>query len=193
MGNVPSQPQGPIHYILGFNLIIDRIATMRLMSAVGGAIQQGAQSITICISSVGGSPEQAFYAYELLKASPIPITTHNVGGVHSAAMYIFLAGSHRFAVPHANFLMHKTVHSPSAGTSYGAEHLGYSGKSIAADDDRSITIIAERTGQPAKTVRSWFRGQQLRTADFALQFGFIEQIRPVEFPPQSQFFQVAVG
>jgi hypothetical protein len=61
-------PQGPQHYVIGFNLIIDRIATMRLMSAVGGAMQQQAKAITICISSIGGSPEQAFYAYELLRA-----------------------------------------------------------------------------------------------------------------------------
>ena len=86
MNGTPNQPQGPIHYVLGFNLIIDRIATMRLMSAVGGAIQQGAKAITLCISSIGGSPEQAFYTYEILKALPIPVTTHNVGAVHSAAM-----------------------------------------------------------------------------------------------------------
>jgi ATP-dependent protease ClpP protease subunit len=60
------------------NLVIDRLAIIRLMSAVGAAKDQGAQTITICISSVGGSPEQAFYAYEILRALPIPLTTHNV-------------------------------------------------------------------------------------------------------------------
>jgi ATP-dependent protease ClpP protease subunit len=93
-----NQPQGLLHYVLGFNLVIDRIATMRLMSAIGGAAERGAKSITLCISSFGGAPDQAFYAYELLKDYPIPITTHNVGAVHSAAMPIFLAGSKRYAV-----------------------------------------------------------------------------------------------
>lgn len=190
--NIPNQPQGP-YFVLGFNLIIDRIATMRLMGAVGGAMQQGARGITICISSIGGSPEQAFYAYETLKALPLPITTHNVGSVHSAAMYIFLAGTRRFAVEHANFLMHKTVHSPAAGSAYGSEHLSYSGDSIQADDERSIAIVAERAGQPIDIVRPWFVGQQLRPTQFALEHGFIEQVMPVQFPPQSQFFQVTVG
>ena len=191
--SVPAQPQGPLHYVLGFNLIIDRIATMRLMSAVGGAMQQGAKSIIICISSIGGSPEQAFYAYELLKSSPVPIITHNVGSVHSAAMYIFLAGSQRFAVPHANFLMHKTVHSPAAGAAYALEHLDYSGVSIQADDERSIGIVAERTGQAVDVVQPWFSGQQLRSTEFALKHGFIEKVMSVQVPPQSQFFQVTVG
>jgi ATP-dependent Clp protease, protease subunit len=186
-------PQGPQHYVIGFNLIIDRIATMRLMSAVGGAMQQQAKAITICISSIGGSPEQAFYAYELLRGSPVPITTHNVGSVHSAAVYVFLAGSQRFAVPHANFLLHKTVHSPLAGSSYGSELLDYSGESIQADDQRSIAIVAERTEQTVDTVQPWFLGQQLRSTELALQHGFIHGIMPVQFPPQSQFFQVTVG
>jgi ATP-dependent protease ClpP protease subunit len=51
---------------MGFNLLIDRISTMRLMTAVGNAIERGAQSITLCISSNGGAPDQAFYIYELL-------------------------------------------------------------------------------------------------------------------------------
>jgi ATP-dependent Clp protease, protease subunit len=192
MNGTPNQPQ-VLHYILGFNLYIDVIATMRLMAAVGGAIQQGAKSISICISSTGGSPMQAFYAYEILKALPIPLTTYNVGAVHSAAMYIFLAGSKRFAVPNANFLMHKTVHSPLPGSSYGLDHLDYSVESIAADDERSVEIVAERTKHPVEEVAGWFLGQQLRSTEFALQHGFIEKVVPVQFPAQSQFFQVTVG
>jgi ATP-dependent Clp protease protease subunit len=193
MNGTPNQPPNPTHSVLGFNLIIDRIATMRLMSAVGGAMQQGAKALTLCISSIGGSPEQAFYAYEMLKVLPIPIITHNVGVVHSAAMYIFLAGSKRFAVPHANFLMHKTIHSPPPGSSYGLDHLDYSGESIIADDERSMAIVAEQTKQETDVVRTWFSGQQLRSAEFALEHGFIEKIMPVQFPAQSQFFQVSVG
>jgi ATP-dependent protease ClpP protease subunit len=188
-----NQPPNPLHYLLGFNLIIDRIAVMRLMAAVGAAMQQGAHTVTLCISSIGGSPEQAFYAYEILRALPIPITTHNVGAVHSAAMYIFLSGSKRFAVPNANFLMHKTIHSPPPGSSYGIDHLDYSGESIVADDERSVAIVAERTKQPIDKVRPWFSGQQLRSTEFALEHGFIEKVMPVQFPAQSQFFQVTVG
>src|SRR5262249_35044299 len=115
--------QGPIHFLLGFNLIIDRISIMRLMGTVGVALDRGAQSITICMSSQGGAQDQAFYAYELLKSSPVPITTYNLGVVQSAALTLFLAGSKRYAVPHATFLMHKTVYAPQAGLSHGQDLL----------------------------------------------------------------------
>src|SRR2546428_11428735 len=42
------------------------------MAAVGGVMQQGGQAITLCISSIGGSPEQAFYAYEVTEGSANP-------------------------------------------------------------------------------------------------------------------------
>ena len=189
----PAQPQGPLHYIIGFNLLIDRISTMRLMGAISGALQQGAKTITLCISSSGGMADQAFYAYELLKSCPAELTTHNVGAVCSAAMYIFLAGSKRFAVPNANFLMHKTTLTIPTGSSFGQDHLGYHGDSISADDARSIAIVAERTKKPIDDVQPWYLGQQLRSTDFALEHGLIDKVMPVQFPVQSQFFQVMVG
>ena len=53
MNGILNPPQ-ILHYVIGFNLATNRIATMRLMAAVGGAVQQGA--------------DQAFYAHEILKA-----------------------------------------------------------------------------------------------------------------------------
>jgi ATP-dependent Clp protease, protease subunit len=156
-------------------------------------IEKGAQSITLCISSNGGAPDQAFYIYELLKASPIPITTHNVGIVHSAAMSIFLAGKNRFAVQHSNFLMHRAIHNPPAGTSYGQDLLDHSLESLHADDERAMAVVAERTGQPLKTVRRWFGGQQLRSTEFVEKHGIIHGVEPISFPAQSYFFQVMVG
>lgn len=94
-GTPPVQPRP---WVIGFNLLIDRISTMQLMAAINTARSQGAPSITLCISSGGGMADQAFYAYEILKNFPVELITYNVGAVHSAAMYIFLAGSKRYAV-----------------------------------------------------------------------------------------------
>jgi ATP-dependent Clp protease protease subunit len=186
------QPQGPIHFLIGFNLLIDRIAVLRLMQAVGGALEKGAQSISLLLSSHGGAPEQAFYAYEILRAVPVPLITHNIGTIQSAAMAIFLAGGQRFAVPHSHFLMHQTVHTPAGGSSYGQALLDHSAESIHADDLRSIAIISERTGQPAKTVRRWHVGQKLRSTEFAETHGIIHEVRAVQFPAQGYFFQVGI-
>jgi ATP-dependent Clp protease, protease subunit len=189
---MPAAPRAA-HFFIGFNLVIDRLATVRLLAAVGAARDQGAQTITICISSIGGSPEQAFYAYEILKAIPIPITTHNVGTVQSAAMMIFLAGSTRYATEHSHFLLHETTHT-TAGAAYTNELLRHSAESVRADDTRAIAIVAERTKQDPKVVKRWFAGQRLRTAKFARDHGIIDDIRIVRMPPhQSHFYQVTLA
>jgi len=190
-GNPPVPPK-PAHFVIGFNLIIERISTMKLMVAVNGAILQGAKTVTLCISSPGGMPDQAFYAYEILKNLPVELITHNVGSIHSAATYIFLAGSKRFAVPHSNFLMHKTTVTVGAAATFGPDHLGYHGQSVSYDDTRSIAIVAERTKQNSETVEGWFLGQQLRPTEFALQNGLIEKVMPVQIPANSQFFQITL-
>jgi ATP-dependent Clp protease protease subunit len=103
---IPQPPQPRQHFIIGFNLAIDRIATMRLMTAVGIACERNATGITLCISSPGGAPEQAYYAYEILRQIPVPLITHNTGITHSAAVILFLAGNERYCTPGATFLMH---------------------------------------------------------------------------------------
>jgi ATP-dependent Clp protease, protease subunit len=190
MLSMNAPPRTPIHWVIGFNWIIDRVSTQRLLTAVGAALERGARHVTLCISSVGGAPEQALYAYEILRALPseVELTTHNVATVQSAAMILFLAGSKRLAVPNATFLMHKTTHNP--GTAVGAEHLSYGADSVRADDTSAMAIVADRTGRDLNTVRKWFRGQKIRDTTFAKGEGIITEVIPVNFPEQAQFFQV---
>ena len=192
MGLMNSPPLPP-SFVLGFNFVIDRISTMRLMAAIGAAIEKQAPSVTICISSPGGAPDQAFYAYEILRALPIEIITHNVGTVASTAVTLFLAGSTRYAVENSVFLLHKTTHNPPPGTSYGVDQLEHSQESIAADDERAMVITGVQTGQPLKTVRRWFAGQKLRDSAFAKANGLISDIRPVAVPNNGQFFQITLS
>jgi ATP-dependent protease ClpP protease subunit len=187
----PPQPQPKPHFI-GFNFFIDRAATMKLVAAVNGAVQQRAQSVTLCISSNGGSTEQAFYAYEILRALPVPIHTINLGIVQSAANIIFMAGEQRVAVPEAHFLFHQTKFSPQTGGNYSLQDLAFSAASVKSDDDRTAQIVAERTGKPIAEVLAWFEGQELRTADFALQNGIIQAVRHLQMPQGAEFFQVTL-
>jgi ATP-dependent Clp protease, protease subunit len=188
LGALP--PPRPL--VIGFNLVIDRIATMRLMGNIGGAIDRGTREIMLCITSPGGAPDQAFYAYELLRNLPIDLSTFAMGPVQSAAVTIFLAGQKRYAVPEASFLLHKTTHAPAAGVLYVQDQLTLSTASVRADDARFIAIAAERTGRDASAVRRWMVGQKFRTAQWALENGLLQEIRPFEMPLGASFFQVTV-
>ena len=163
MSGIPPQPQLR-HYFIGFNFFIDRIAIMKLIAAVN-TFRPNAHSITLCLSSNGGYTEQAFYAYEVLRALPVRIHTINLGIVHSAANIIFMAGENRIATPEAYFLFHQTKFSPAAGGNYAPADLAFTSASVRLDDAGTAQIIAERTGKPLAEVRRWLVGQNLRTTE----------------------------
>ncbi|HEU5436794.1 MAG TPA: ATP-dependent Clp protease proteolytic subunit, partial [Telluria sp.] len=70
------------------------------------AVQSGASSIELHLSSEGGNMTAGFALYFFLKSLPIPLITHNVGSIESIAVVIFLAGQKRYACPGTRFLVH---------------------------------------------------------------------------------------
>ena len=180
---------GQKHFFIGFNFFVDRLAIMKLIAAVS-TVRQQAASVTLCLSSPGGSTEQAFYAYEILRALPIPVHTFNLGIVQSAANILFMAGEQRSAVPGANFLFHETRFSPPVGGNYTAAELEFTAASAKQDDARIALILSAGLGKPLSEVQGWFSGQELRTVDFAKEHGIIQWVKPLEMPEGSEFFQV---
>jgi ATP-dependent protease ClpP protease subunit len=176
--------------VIGFNWIIDRVPIQRLLTVIGSSLDRGSRKFTLCITCPGGSTEQAFYAYEILRSLPeeVEITTHNVGSIQSAGVTLFLAGKTRLAVPNATFMVHETTHN--TGGMVGVDHVEYGAAAIKADDASAMAIVAERTGKDLKTVRRWFGGQKLRDTEFARAQGFISDVVPVFFPAVSQFVQI---
>jgi ATP-dependent Clp protease protease subunit len=185
-------PAPPPHWFLGYNWLIESNSINRLLSSVGLAVEKGATEITLCLNSSGGTTDQAFYAYEILRAMPVMLTTFNLGYVQSAAMLLFMAGAKRLAVPHAQFLMHATTRGVTVPMD---DHdLTFGSASVRSDDERSASIIAERTGKDIATVRKWFSGQKLRSTEFAHANNIIT-VAPVPFqlPAGSQFVQLAAN
>jgi ATP-dependent Clp protease, protease subunit len=178
------------HWVIGFNWLIDRKATQALLTAVHQAVDLKARKITLCLSSPGGAPDQAFYAYEILVAlqSQVELITHNVSTVQSAAMMLFLAGSKRYAVPNSTFLVHKTTHD--TGGSVTVDHVTKGIESIKADDQAAMAILAARTGTDLRTVRTWFAGQKLRDTNFAQRASIISEVAAVQLSASSRFHQI---
>lgn len=70
------------------------------------ALNEGAGSLLIQISSVGGHLPASFTAYNFLRSLPIPVTTYNLGEISSAAILLYLAGEFRLAAPTSSFMLH---------------------------------------------------------------------------------------
>ena|SRR5882762_292834 len=123
---------------------------------------------------------------------PVPIHTLNLGIVQSAANIIFMAGENRSATPNSHFLFHQTKYSPNTGGNYSPADLSFNSASVKLDDSRTAEIMAQRTNKPLTEVKRWFVGQKLRTTDFALANGIIQNIEHLRMPMGSEFFQITL-
>jgi ATP-dependent protease ClpP protease subunit len=187
-GNQPPPP--PKDYYLGFNYAVDRQSAANLVALVQQAVALRATSVTICITSNGGAPDQALYVYEILCALNVPVNTHAIGTVQSAAMIIFMAGERRTASPGTNFLFHDTVFNPAAGAPLRYDDLLGHASAIDHNDKWAHQLIANELNRPIEEVAEWFFGQNTRDTDFALANGIIDNVQPLLVPPPAEFCQV---
>jgi ATP-dependent protease ClpP protease subunit len=189
-GNQPPPPP-PKDYYLGFNYAFDRQSASNLVALVQQAVTLKAKSVTICISSNGGAPDQALYVYDTLSALPVMINTHAISSVQSAAMIVFMLGKRRTASPGANFLFHDTVFNPAAGAPLRYDDLLGHASAIEHNDKWAHTLIAQILKRPPQEVAEWFYGQNTRDNNFALANGIIHLVQPLLIPPYAEFCQVA--
>jgi ATP-dependent protease ClpP protease subunit len=175
---------------LGFSGPIDQGHIERLIDRVKDAYLGGFTEITICLSSLGGSPDLGFYAYEMLRAMPIRIVMHAVGNVSSAANVLFLAADERLAAPYAVFYFHLTTRV--SGANLIATQAGGVLGSLAADDTRARQLVAERTGTPEATAWGWFSNERTMAAAEALEVGIVHRIARVEIPADALLYQLIV-
>ena len=96
------------------------------------------------MASHGGANLYGFAIYNFLRSLPVPVDTHNLGGVNSMANIIYLAGEHRTASPNSRFLLHPLHWNFAAGDVDQSRLTEYS--SVLDDDrERYIEIFNERT------------------------------------------------
>jgi ATP-dependent protease ClpP protease subunit len=187
----PQQPEGPRYIFVGFNASIDRNSITKLLSVIAGIVERRPlpQALVLCLSSEGGHMESAFYCYEVLRSLPVPIATHNLGLVASAANLLFMAGNVRFAAPGSSFLFHNTKLPITTPGVASQKELRLTVAETRQADTRCANIIANRIGKSQREVKRWF-DEKLRTADFALKEGIISKICPLTVTYQDIFVQV---
>ncbi len=75
------------------------------------------------MSSGGGDVLSGFMAENYLNGLPIEVTFFNVGNVDSSASVIYCAGSKRYAVPEARFIIHEVSLTFTANGQYPAHDV----------------------------------------------------------------------
>lgn len=131
-------------------------------------------SLTIYISSPGGSVDIAVELFYFLKLLDCTVRTVNISYVNSAAIIIFAAGGERVSLPCSSFYVHSiTKHLDGDFTT---ADLLREVKEMSANTDKVATILADVS---KKNKRYWKRLMKkgcLLTSQRAKELGLVNDI-----------------
>jgi ATP-dependent Clp protease protease subunit len=130
--------------------------------------------IKIFINSPGGSADDGFAIYDMIRFVRSPVKIISTGLSASAATVIMLAAKkeNRFALPNARIM----IHQPSMRAFGGAEDLRRTAEQILKLRQRINELYANETGQPLAKVADDTDRDFWMTAQEAMEYGLIGRV-----------------
>lgn len=159
--------------------------TESLIAALANCANQNVAEVRLLLSTPGGQVMNGINLYNVLRAMPFRLVTHNVGNVDSIGNAVFLAGDHRIACPHSTFMFHGVGFDAPSGLRLEEKFLRERLDGILADQNRIASIMAERTSLSAKQIKPLFREAKTKDATYAVSAGIVHEIQDVNIPPGS--------
>jgi len=181
MATAPASVTPPKIAYISFSAEINANTTESLLATMANCANQRVEEVCLMISTPGGNVMNGMNLYNVLRAMPFTLTTHNVGNVDSIGNAVFLAGHHRYACPHSTFMFHGVgfdVQNARFEESKCRETL----KNILTEHKRIGTVIRERTNLKDKSIRALFREAQTKDVAYAASNGIIHEVRDVKIP-----------
>jgi ATP-dependent protease ClpP protease subunit len=163
-----------------FNAPIDTNTVQQLIATCAQLVNNGNDEIYLMLSTPGGNVAAGITLYNMLRALPVKLITHNVGNVDSIGNAIFLAADERYACAHATFMFHGVAMPVNANVEERqARQLV---RNILELQLRIGSIIEVRTTIKPSDVRKLFREARTKDAPRALADGIIQGIQDVTIP-----------
>ena len=189
----PVQPAAPpprTAYV-SFSAEVNPTTTEGMLRAAAELAQQSFEVVHLLLSTPGGSVMHGITIYNMLRAMPFKLVTHNVGAVNSIGNVIFLAGEDRYACPNSTFMFHGIGFDVKAGARFEEKLLRERLEGINADQAQIASIIEQRAGFTGPDeVKELFLEAQTKDPTYALAKGIIHDIRDVEIPSGAPIFQL---
>jgi ATP-dependent protease ClpP protease subunit len=101
-----AEQQKPNTTYVSFSAEINTNTTESLIATLSNLANQKISTVHLLISTPGGGVTQGINLYNVMRALPFKLITHNVGNVDSIGNAVFLAGVERYACPHSTFMFH---------------------------------------------------------------------------------------
>ncbi|MFF5288871.1 ClpP family protease [Paractinoplanes globisporus] len=131
-------------------------------------------TISLYINSPGGSVSAGLAIYDTMRMIPNDVSTLALGLAGSMGQFLLTAGApgKRFALPHAQILMHQG----SAGFGGTAADVEIYAEQLERIGNTMVRLTAEHSGQPYETVERDSRRDRWFTATEARDYGLIDHI-----------------
>lgn len=181
--NIQAQPPGvpPVVYVT-FSAEINPSTTESLIAVMADCANKGVQRVYLMLSTPGGSVMNGMTIYNVLRAMPFELATHNVGNVDSIGNVIFLAGAHRYASPHSTFMFHGVGFNAPPNQRFEEPFLRERLDGILADQQRIGSVMEEHSNLTGDQIAELFRAAQTKDAAYAVGCGIVHEIREAEVP-----------
>lgn len=166
-----------------FSAGITPVTTQALMAVMVDQATKGTQKINLMMSTRGGNVSEGITLYNVLRAMPFKLITHNMGNIDSVGNPIFLAGEERYACPHSTFMFHGVGIEIQAPIRLEDSRLKELTDAIDADNAKTGSIIKERApGISDDDLAALFKKAVTKDATWAKSVGIINEIRPANLP-----------
>jgi len=175
---------------VSFSAEINPLTTEGLLGVCCDLATKGTKIIYLLLSTPGGSVMHGITVFNVLRALPTKIVTHNVGVVNSIGNVVFLAGEERYANPGTTFMFH--------GVGFDVQQIRLEEKnlrelneSLKADQGKIGGIIKSRARFSDDTeVGNLFLEAATRDTAFAQDRGIIHDVREAKVPNGAPIVQL---
>jgi len=132
------------------------------------------KDIQMYINSPGGVVYAGLAIYDTMQYIRPPVSTICIGMAYSMAAVLLAGGAHgqRFALPHANIL----IHQPWGGMQGQATDIQIHAKEILRTREQLNQILARHTGQKIEKVTQDTERDYFLTSEAAKEYGLIDDI-----------------
>lgn len=191
----PVQPQAaaltpPVHYV-SFLAPVNDATAQRLLNAIVGEIQKGANTIYLILSTPGGQVREGMALYNIMRGLPCEVVTHNVANVDSIGNVVFLAGEKRYTSPNATFMFHGVGFDVAQGTRIEQKNAKELMDGISAETQKIAAVIESRATFASRAeIEQLFLEASTKDATYARNHGIVHDIRDLIVPPGGPFLQL---
>jgi ATP-dependent Clp protease protease subunit len=154
--------------------IDDQVANLVIAQLLFLQSEDPERDISLYVNSPGGQVAAGLAIYDTMQYIKPPVATICIGMAYSMAAVLLAGGAagKRYALPHANIL----IHQPWGGMQGQATDIQIHAKEILRTRELLNQILANHTGQPIERVQQDTERDYFLTPEAAQAYGLIDDI-----------------